>query len=317
MISIAIILWFNFISLAIAQPSYKASPEAALRFQLLEIPILFLTVLFAVVAAISLQSKEKVIDKKKISKGMLALAIGYIIMGVGHLVMQTNRLMNTNVFNSLFGDTGGTFAWYIALILTWSSSCIGFYWIIQSSIRSKVNQETGILRQKNQKLTKKAYYDQLTGVYNRYAFEKIAKKQRILANKLGRPLSLLVLDIDHFKQINDAYGHVVGDFILQEGASLIKKSLRKTNFLARIGGEEFCALLPEARKFEAAIIAERIRTKIEEHRFIYKDNLLSITISIGVSEFNLDGQTIKQTLAAADSALYSAKNSGRNRVKVA
>ncbi len=314
-----IILWLNFTYLAVAQskPINEALSGAVIWFQLIEIPTIFLTVIFAVVAAISLRSTEQIIDKKKMSRGMFALAIGYIIMGIGHLVLQANRLMNINVFNSLFGDTGGVIAWYTALILTWSSSSSGFYWIIHSSIKAKVSQETDLLRQKNRKLTQKAYRDQLTGAYNRYAFAKIAKKQRILALQSKKPLSLLILDIDHFKQINDSYGHAVGDFILKEGVSLVKQFLRKTSSLARIGGEEFCILLPKNKKFEALIVAERIRTKIEEHKFIYKDNVIKITISIGVAEFVMDGQTIKQTLTAADSALYIAKNKGRNRVEAA
>ena len=311
-----IIFWFNFICLTTAQPTNKVLSENVFRFQLLEIPFLFLTVVFAVLAAILLRSAEQVIDTKKISRGMLALAVGYIIMGIGHLVMQANRLLNINVFNSLFGDVGGVIAWYTALMLTWASSSLGFFWIIRSSIKAQVNQQTNILRQKNQELTRKAYRDQLTGAYNRHAFAKIAKKQGILAHQLREPLSLLVLDIDYFKQINDSYGHSVGDLVLQECVSLIKKSLRKTSFLVRIGGEEFCTLLPNTEKSEALIIAERIRTAIEEHKFTYKDDVLKITISIGVAEFDLNEQTIKKTLEKADSALYHAKVNGRNKVEV-
>ncbi len=318
MVLIAIIIfWLNFICLAVAQPTSKLLLKAAFHFQLIEIPVLFITVTFAVLAATLLRSTKQVVDIRKISRGMFALAVGYIIMGIGHLVMQANRLFSIDVFDSLFGNAGGPIAWYTTLVFIWISSSLGFYWIIQSSIQAQVHQQINTLQQKNQKLTKKAYHDQLTGAYNRYAFEKIAKKQRILARQSKEPLSLLVLDIDHFKKINDSYGHFVGDVILQECVSLMKKSLRKTNFLARMGGEEFCILLPSTEKSEALTIAERIRTTIEKHEFICKDNVIKITISIGVSEFDIDGQTIKKTIEKADSALYYAKTTGRNKVEIA
>lgn len=160
--------------------------------------------------------------------------------------------------------------------------------------------------------------DPLTNVFNRRHFFAIAKTEMARSQRYCRPLSIMMLDIDHFKSVNDAVGHVKADIILKQVAEIITNTIRKLDVLARYGGEEFVILLPETDSDSAHIIASRIRKNIEEFPFgDDKKNTLKVTISIGVAsvdDVSPIGYDLDNLILYADKALYVAKGSGRNRV---
>ncbi|MBI4040800.1 MAG: diguanylate cyclase [Deltaproteobacteria bacterium] len=157
--------------------------------------------------------------------------------------------------------------------------------------------------------------DPLTGFYNRYALKEILKKEIDRAKRYHRHLSLLMIDVDYFKSINDEFGHLVGDTILEEIADILKASVRKTDVLSRFGGEEFAVILPETTIGHATMLAERIRKKIEEHNYTPWIGNKKITVSIGISNYHTPDQKSDLVLIhSADQALYAAKKEGRNKV---
>jgi len=165
-----------------------------------------------------------------------------------------------------------------------------------------------------EELLRLASTDPLTGVLNRREFRTIAEKEVMRCKRYGRPLSVLMMDIDHFKVINDSYGHAAGDKALQHLTKLCSSSLRTMDLICRWGGEEFVIMLPETGIKGAVIIAERLRSAIEETDFISNNNKIDFTISIGVSSFKQGDDDIDTILTRADSALYMAKEGGRNKV---
>jgi diguanylate cyclase (GGDEF)-like protein len=171
-------------------------------------------------------------------------------------------------------------------------------------------------------MSRTSLIDTLTGVNNRRFLEQRIGEEVDRSRRNGEPLSCLFLDIDHFKKVNDTYGHQAGDYVLSSVASLIKDELRSNDVLARYGGEEFVALLSNIPEMMVADIAERIRRSIESLPLIYSDKSIKVTISIGSSTFYPSKASSKNTAAdistklihSADSALYVAKEDGRNRV---
>ncbi|MHC1771290.1 MAG: GGDEF domain-containing protein [Flexilinea sp.] len=166
-----------------------------------------------------------------------------------------------------------------------------------------------LLEQQNRQLLELSNTDYLTNIYNRRAlFEKLDYEIR-RAERSKNPLSILILDIDHFKQINDTYGHLVGDKILTRMAKHIKKMVRDTDIVGRYGGEEFLVIFPECSKDEGFKIAEKIRLSIRDSEF---ESNIKITISGGIAEYK--GQTIDSLIESADNYLYKAKEKGRNQI---
>lgn len=156
--------------------------------------------------------------------------------------------------------------------------------------------------------------DGLTGAYNRRFLTMRLTEECERHKRYERSMSLLMLDIDYFKNINDVYGHQCGDFILKAVCDTITSVLRKVDLLVRYGGEEFCCLLPETDSVAANATAERIRQTIARHVFTYNSDEIHITVSIGVHEFSGDLDSSNALLKKADEALYMAKNAGRNQV---
>jgi diguanylate cyclase (GGDEF)-like protein len=167
------------------------------------------------------------------------------------------------------------------------------------------------------RLEKLAITDYLTGIYNiRYFYHRIIEEFS-RAERYAMPISCLMVDIDFFKKINDAYGHKIGDMVLKEFALQLKKHTRKSDVLARYGGEEFIIMLPQTSLQGAVLEAERIRSAITLYKFKSLKNRSGITISIGISTFpNAKIKTHDELISSADDALYEAKNSGRDRVVV-
>jgi diguanylate cyclase len=160
---------------------------------------------------------------------------------------------------------------------------------------------------------KKAMYDSLTGMPNREAYQQRLEQEVQRIKRYGGKLSLMVCDVDFFKRINDAYGHLAGDKVLRIIAKSLQRNLRSTDFIARFGGEEFVALMPETSTSEAKIVAEKMRRKVEESPFNFKKEPVQITVSFGISEF-AEGESAAEVFSRADKALYEAKKHGRNQV---
>jgi diguanylate cyclase (GGDEF)-like protein len=162
-----------------------------------------------------------------------------------------------------------------------------------------------------------AITDDLTGLFNRRHFLHLIERELGRFERYGRPLSLVMLDIDHFKRVNDQFGHAAGDLVLKSIAQSCRKALRGTDTIARIGGEEFAVVTCETPLAEAAAVAERIRQYIAAAPIPYDAQQLTVTVSLGVAEVGPQRQTIGDILEAADRALYECKMRGRNCVVAA
>lgn len=169
-----------------------------------------------------------------------------------------------------------------------------------------------------EKLERQATRDYLTGLYNRRHFMERGESELAHAKRYGHPLSLLMLDIDRFKNINDAHGHKIGDIVLQQLAVILRNSFREVDIIGRIGGEEFAVLLPETELARATEVAERLRKNVAEADLTQATGLpLRFTISIGVAALNGKDVSLDRLLEFSDMALYDAKQGGRNKVCVA
>jgi len=159
-----------------------------------------------------------------------------------------------------------------------------------------------------------AVRDGLTDLYNRREFNKLLQKTLANADRQGGGFALLMFDIDHFKKLNDTYGHPAGDAAIRNTAQVLERHLRQGDHAARYGGEEFAAILPGANEAGALQLAERVREAIASSRVVFEGARLNVTVSLGVAVWPADGSDQEGLLAAADRALYAAKQAGRNRV---
>ena len=164
-----------------------------------------------------------------------------------------------------------------------------------------------------QRAIQAAKIDSLTGANNRAAMDETLEREVDLAHRHQSALSLIIFDLDHFKQINDNYGHTIGDDVLRECVKAANQALRSTDMLFRFGGEEFVVLLPGVNSTGAALAGERLRSIIEKHVFNNQQGSVPVTISVGTASLTRQ-DNCKKILERADSALYSAKNGGRNQV---
>jgi diguanylate cyclase (GGDEF)-like protein len=178
------------------------------------------------------------------------------------------------------------------------------------------------LRKSEEALRLLATTDSLTGLYNRGHFNKLALEEINRAIRYSRPLSAMMFDIDFFKHINDTFGHTAGDRVLKMVAKAVREMVRATDIAARYGGEEFIVLLPESPAKEAAIVAERLRKRIEETTVQIEKCPIKITASFGVSgclekgNGKLQERILSRLVVNADRAMYASKNAGRNRITV-
>lgn len=162
-----------------------------------------------------------------------------------------------------------------------------------------------------------AIEDGLTGVANRRYFEEFLERELARAIRYQRPLAVALLDADHFKSINDTYGHLAGDHILQTLARLASETTRREELFARYGGEEFVLVMPEKSPEQAAQYAEKLRSLIESNIFEFEGQVIPVTVSIGVANLSNKIRSVTSFAQEADRALYQAKESGRNRVCIA
>lgn len=160
-------------------------------------------------------------------------------------------------------------------------------------------------------------HDSLTGVYNRGYLTELGERELALARRHGRSLTVATLDIDHFKQVNDTYGHDIGDQAIRALTDTCMSTLRKIDHFGRIGGEEFVCILPETGQAEAQLCMERLRLSIAQLKLETTQGPLEFTVSIGISVLNSDHADWSALLKDADMAMYDAKRAGRNRVALA
>jgi len=158
--------------------------------------------------------------------------------------------------------------------------------------------------------------DPLTGAFNRRAYDRFIRQEFNRYLRYGTVFSVILFDVDHFKLINDSYGHAVGDKCLLEIIDRVKPVLRETDFLARYGGEEFVILLPETDSTSAAKVAEKLRSVVENIEFLHRKETVRITISLGVTEAVPGDKNHQEVFSRMDQAMYTAKNAGRNRIEI-
>lgn len=182
--------------------------------------------------------------------------------------------------------------------------------------RQRLHRQRMELEEKNRQLEYLAGHDPLTGLLNRRQFDHLVKQELARCERQPLPLSLLMVDLDHFKFINDRYGHPLGDEVIRHTANLLRKHTRNIDSVARLGGEEFLLLLPNSNAQQAANMAEKLRKLLAETPLPMKEGLLYLTASFGIASLcgGVRG-TYEGLYATADQALYRAKASGRNRVE--
>jgi len=185
----------------------------------------------------------------------------------------------------------------------------------REELEEKVRERTAELEESNKRLKELSITDGLTGLYNHRYLMEMLKSECARSARYNRSLGFLMLDIDHFKQVNDNHGHLCGDVILKSIGQIIKNEVRSTDLVARYGGEEIAVVMNEVKLDAALKVAEKLRQRIENNNFKYKKKSLNITVSIGVAIYpGEENQSFEQLLNAADHALYRAKKEGRNKV---
>ncbi len=184
---------------------------------------------------------------------------------------------------------------------------------VKVMIRLKDALDTALERQR--RLEEITITHELPGIYNRRFLNARTEEEFAKAARHETPLTCLLLDLDHFKLVNDNYGHAWGDFVLREFAQIVRARLRQGDLFARYGGEEFVLLLPLTNAEEGGQLADELRARIASHRFVHGGLSLGLTVSIGLASMpSRDIRSAADILAAADAALYRAKEAGRNRI---
>ncbi len=166
----------------------------------------------------------------------------------------------------------------------------------------------------HEEIYRTAIVDGLTQIPNRRYLDEFFEREVRRAKRYGRPLGALLLDVDHFKTINDQFGHVTGDQVLREIAEVVGAAVRSECCFARYGGEEFAVVLPETSAAEALIVAERIRGRVDVHEFCVSGEVVPVTISVGLAVLEAGDECINDLYERVDQRLYEAKHAGRNRV---
>ena len=180
--------------------------------------------------------------------------------------------------------------------------------------RAQLRQIAAELAVVNRRLANAALTDLLTGLPNRRAAMDLLQQTWSAASRSGRPFAVLMLDVDHFKEINDSYGHAAGDLVLREVSTMLRNAARREDSVCRIGGEEFLVICPNTDRQLARVVAERLRDALASRPIAIGKTLRTITISIGVAEREADMPQSDALIGTADRALYQAKSAGRNRI---
>ncbi len=219
-------------------------------------------------------------------------------------VSHEQQLLKTAVLSSVV-------ALFFALFTSWAI----YYSTLQNSRKEKERLEL-LVKERTKEIEKLSKTDALTGLWNRGYLEEMLEMEFKRAKRNKEDISIIFIDLDHFKNINDTYGHQAGDEVLRTASIKIKESLRETDFVGRYGGEEIVVILPEANSEEATKIAEQIRVKLATEPIVFQEHSIPVTASFGVSHLRHEHENHLMLFAEADEALYSAKELGRNRVEV-
>ena len=238
---------------------------------------------------------------------LFSLTLGLFLFGIQQTQSSPAQLLSNQV-NGLSSCT-------IGLLLAW------LQWrnFVQiNTQKQRLQAQAQLLEEQNHKLSYLAEHDPLSGLLNRRAFNGIVEHELLRFQRTQQPLCLLLLDLDHFKTVNDRFGHPLGDVVIKRVATLLSSQVRSLDSLARLGGEEFMLLLVDCDREHGLQIAEHLRQLVETHLKVVDGNAVALTVSIGLSYLEA-GQsgTYDSLYVASDRALYSAKQDGRNRVKVA
>lgn len=233
---------------------------------------------------------------------LLATAAPFLLNAIVSILRFGNTLLSHSPAELLHGD------------LFFSLQCVGADTIL-------LGTALGFTSIANRKLSfhleKEALTDPLTQVFNRRAAERIGRGILDHAKRHGTPASILLIDLDYFKKVNDFFGHPAGDQTLRQFANLVQNQLRDSDVLARYGGEEFIAVLPDGGRENAYAVAERIRSTVDRHDFSFEGTVIPLSVSIGFASFPEDEAEWSSLLAKADERLYEAKDGGRNLVSPA
>jgi diguanylate cyclase (GGDEF)-like protein len=194
-------------------------------------------------------------------------------------------------------------------ILLWQKT------VANTLLRGELQAVNAVLQRQQVELQQLATLDPLTGVANRREFERLARLVLARAQRSGLPTSLIVVDLDHFKAINDAWGHPAGDAVLGQTAAHLLGHLRRTDVLARYGGEEFMLLLPDTNLADALGVAEKLRASLQDLAIPWDGQTLRLSASFGVTTTGAQAEDLGSLYSRADLALYKAKHGGRNRVE--
>ena len=241
------------------------------------------------------------------SAGLRLLVLGFALGAVAFLTRAIPLLVMPNLVGGELASerlvAAGLFLSFMVIILT----SVGFL-VLQ---KDRAEAEA----------TKLAVTDPLTGTFNRRTFLQLAEKEIARARRSKEPLSLVLFDLDHFKAVNDKYGHLAGDEVLKRIVEVARMCLRQEDLMVRFGGEEFCLLLPQTSTSDAAVMAERIRGATEYSSFLVKDGRgerrINVTVSGGVAGIGDHlSEGIDSLVARADEAMYAAKAAGRNQIAV-
>lgn len=263
-------------------------------FQLLTLPLM---ALMAVLAFRKLRDGNK--EARTVFFGLLIFAatcINDLLIDLAQV--DTRRLMP-------FG--------FFAILISMGVSLANKFTASLSQLEREVAERTFELSAANERLEKVARMDPLTNILNRRGFADQAQGEIRRVFRGGKPFSLVLMDIDHFKQFNDTYGHGCGDHILMRVTAMLRERIRDVDRVARWGGEEFILLLPETDEAAAGVLAEKLRVAVSENYFEYEDKRLAIALTFGVSVYR-KGDSFDACVVRADAAMYHGKETGRNKV---
>jgi diguanylate cyclase (GGDEF)-like protein len=236
--------------------------------------------------------------------GLFSLAGVAIAWGLG-LTQHNPAVLLSNRVNTLTGVMMGA----ALAVLLWHKSAAN------TLLRRELQASNLMLERQQAELQRLAILDPLTGLINRREFERLFSLELIRARRAGMPTTLVAIDLDHFKRVNDEFGHPVGDVLLQQVGQRLLGLLRPYDVLARYGGEEFMLLLPDTEQAAAMAATEKLRAALKQQPFSCEDRSLSMSASLGVVTTRTSAASFEQLYEQADQALYSAKQLGRNRVE--
>lgn len=248
-------------------------------------------------------------DRAQSLMGLQGFALEPILDSIAELLPETSALFEMNIGS----------ADEVAGILSEARESLVMLSIQTAQRAQQAERTVDQLQQRTAALEDKSQRDPMTGLYNRHRMEAALDAEFERSNRTGSPLSCIFCDVDHFKSVNDNYGHQAGDAVLIDVAKIVESEVRKADIVARYGGEEFVVVLPDASKDSVRQVAERIRTRVEAHAFELPDGrVLRCTISLGGATHQESGTFEHQDalLHAADECVYAAKRTGRNKVVI-